>query len=187
MDTAADAPNETQWFVEAGGQRTGPFPESQMIGLIRNAQLSYGTAVWRKGFADWTLIEQTELATHLNALAPPPLSGNRISNTVVWFLAFAPLIGLFLETVIADAMYPFERKLNPNAHANDFWFVTVLLNVGLSFLDERRLRKAGCNTQQFKGWVWLVPVYLYQRAKAAKQNLAYFIVWLVCFAISLAN
>ena len=33
--------------------------------------------------------------------------------------------------------------------------------------------------------VWLIPVYLYQRAKVLNQNLAYFIVWIVCFALML--
>jgi len=28
-----------------------------------------------------------------------------------------------------------------------------------------------------------VPVYLYQRSQALKQNLAYFIVWIVCFLL----
>lgn len=57
-----------------------------------------------------------------------------------------------------------------------YWFITVGLNIALSFADESRLRKAGHNTSKFKGWVWLVPVYLYQRAKATRQNLVYFCV-----------
>ena len=61
------------------------------------------------------------------------------------------------------------------------------LNLFLSVLDERRLRKAGHDTEDFKGWVWLVPVYLYQRAKATRQNLAYFMVWIACFAVVLVS
>ena len=66
-----------------------------------------------------------------------------------------------------------------------YWFVTLGLNIALAFFDEKRLKNAGHNTDKFKGWVWLVPVYLYQRAKATKQNLAYFIVWIVCFVLVL--
>ena len=65
--------------------------------------------------------------------------------------------------------------------AGEFFYITVALNILLSFMDEKRLQKAGHNTASFKGWVWLVPVYLYQRAKHLKQNLAYFIVWVCCF------
>ncbi|MFO1353881.1 MAG: hypothetical protein U1E88_05305 [Acinetobacter sp.] len=38
--------------------------------------------------------------------------------------------------------------------------------------------------EKFKGMVWLVPVYLFQRAKALDQSLAYFIVWIVCFLVA---
>jgi hypothetical protein len=68
-----------------------------------------------------------------------------------------------------------------------YWFITLALNIGLSYFDETRLKKAGHNTDKFKGWVWLVPVYLYQRATNLKQNLAYFIVWIVCFALILLD
>ena len=36
-----------------------------------------------------------------------------------------------------------------------------------------------------KASVSVVPVYLYQRAKLLKQSLAYFIVWIVSFALTL--
>ncbi|MCB1659010.1 MAG: DUF4339 domain-containing protein, partial [Pseudomonadales bacterium] len=64
--------------------------------------------------------------------------------------------------------------------------ITLILNIGLSYWDEKRIKAAGTNTESFSGWVWLVPVYLFQRAKALKQNLAYFIVWIVCFVIVLS-
>lgn len=65
------------------------------------------------------------------------------------------------------------------------WYITLALNILLGIFDEKRLQKAGHNTARFKGWIWLVPVYLYQRAQYLQQNLAYFIVWLVCFALVL--
>ena len=66
-----------------------------------------------------------------------------------------------------------------------FWYVTLGLNIALSFRDARQLRKAGHDTSKFTGWVWLVPVYLFQRAKAMKHNLAYFIIWIACFCLTL--
>ena len=61
-----------------------------------------------------------------------------------------------------------------------------LLNIGLSFWDEKRLQEGGLNTEKFKGWVWLVPVYLFQRAKALKHNMAYFAVWIGAFVLMLS-
>ena len=51
------------------------------------------------------------------------------------------------------------------------------------FYEEKGKRKDGAS--RFRGWVWLIPVHLYQRAKNLQQSLAYFIVWLVYFALVL--
>jgi len=37
------------------------------------------------------------------------------------------------------------------------------------------------------GSAWLVPVYLFNRAKVLKQNNAYFIIWVVLFCLSLVT
>ena len=106
-----------------------------------------------------------------------------VNNTIVWILAFAPLIGLFLE-----ACFAFTVNADTGEAAmdnNKYWFITLALNIGLSYLDENRLKRAGWDTSKFKGMTWLVPVYLFKRAKALNQNLAYFIVWLVCFIFTL--
>ena len=66
-----------------------------------------------------------------------------------------------------------------------YWYITLALNLLLPFFDEKQLQKAGHNTSRFKSWVWLVPVYLCQRAQNLQQNLAYFIVWLACSALIL--
>lgn len=66
-----------------------------------------------------------------------------------------------------------------------YWYITLALNLLLPFFDEKRLQKAGHSTSRFRGWVWLMPVYLYQRANNLQQSLAYFIVWLVYFALVL--
>ena len=67
------------------------------------------------------------------------------------------------------------------------FLVTVILNIALSILDERKLRKAGWDTNKIRGMVWLVPVYLFKRAKLLEQNLAYLIVWLVAFGLVFFN
>lgn len=182
----AQATTEGMWFYEENGQKKGPVSESEMIHFIKSSAISHGTSVWKKGFPDWLRIENTDLRIHLDDSAPPPLSGEHINNTLIWVLAFAPIIGYLLEWFVAGAMHGNNQfGVEIAMENNKYWFVTLGLNIALAFFDEKRLKKAGHNTEKFKGWVWLVPVYLYQRAKATKQNLAYFITWIVCFVLVL--
>lgn len=106
-----------------------------------------------------------------------------VDNGVVWVLAFAPLIGYLLEYIVAYAVNGNEWQAELAMQGKSYWFVTLLLNIGLSLLDEKRLDKSGCDTSKFKGMVWLVPVYLYQRARALRHSLAYFVTWVVCFVL----
>ena len=96
-------------------------------------------------------------------------------NGLVWLLALAPLLGAFLGGLIAGLT---------GGRVDDYWWFTLALNIGLSLLDERRLKKAGHDVAAM-GSAWLVPVYLYRRARTLKQSLGYFVVWCVCFALSL--
>jgi hypothetical protein len=103
----------------------------------------------------------------------------------VWVLAFAPLIGSVMEYLFAHLMHSNSYAAERAYGEGNYWFITLLLNVALSLWDARQLKAAGTDTQQFGRWALVVPVYLFQRAKALKQNLAYFIVWVVCFALVL--
>ena len=182
----AQSTTQNNWFYEENGQKKGPVSENEMVQFIKSSVISHGTSVWKQGFPDWLKVENTDLRVHLYNSAPPPLSGEHINNTLVWVLAFAPLIGYFLEWVVAGAVHGGNEFAAQVAMANSkYWFITLGLNIALAFFDEKRLKNAGHNTDKFKGWVWLVPVYLYQRSKATKQNLAYFIVWIVCFVLVL--
>lgn len=183
MDTSNQ---QKPWFYEAAGERKGGFSEQEMIALIEAGSIHHGTVVWKQGLKDWTSITDTDLASHLHRNGPPPLTGRHVNNTVVWLLAFAPIIGLFIEATVAAFAYNGNEYRMEKALADaEFWYITVILNIALCLWDEKRLKKAGTDTSGFKGMVWIVPVYLYQRAKALNQNLAYFIVWLVCFALML--
>lgn len=179
------AATENLWFYEENGQRLGGIEESAMIALIQSGKLRHGNSVWKQGFADWVKLEETPLRTHLDQLSPPPLTGQHVSNSLVWVLAFAPILGLFLEGFVAMLVYDSENRAMNAVSDGKFFYITVALNILLSVLDEKRLQKAGHNTSAFKGWVWIVPVYLYQRAKQLKQSLAYFAVWIACFVLVL--
>lgn len=178
---------EDEWFYELNGQRKGGVSETTIISLIQSGQLSRTSNVWKQGFSDWVKLEDTPLRVHLVSNTPPPLPGKAVNNTLVWILAFAPPIGLFLEAVIAMIVHGDEDWALEAVFAGQFFYITIAVNILLSILDERQLKKAGYDTRTFKGWVWLVPVYLYQRAKNLKQRLTYFFVWIGWFIVILLS
>lgn len=87
-----------------------------------------------------------------------------MNDTLVWVLAFAPIIGYLMELFVAGAINGSEAAAAQAMENASYWYITLALNLLLSVFDERYLQKAGHHTSRFKGWVWLVPVYLYQRA-----------------------
>lgn len=172
-----------EWFYSRDGERKGAFSQAQMLEMINSGAIGYGTPVWRKGTPEWVSLEHSELSMHLVNQVVPPLTGSQVNNTVVWFLAFAPIIGLFLEYFFSFMINGNTSRAEYAVENGNYWYITVLLNVALSIWDEKILKKAGMDTSKFKIWVCIVPVYLFQRAKFLQQNVAYFIVWLICFAL----
>jgi len=177
--------NEDVWFYEESGERKGGIKHDELIKLIQSGNLSYGSVVWKKGLPEWIKLENTELREHLEEVSPPPLQGQHINNTVVWVLSFAPIIGYFLEVMMALAFNRNDRLAEQALNNSHYFYVTLLLNIGLAYYDEQILSKSGCDTDKFKGMTWFIPVYLYQRAKYLKQNMSYFSVWLGSFILLL--
>lgn len=98
-------------------------------------------------------------------------------NKFIWVLAFAPLIGLFLEYTIAHLFYSSSFKANAAFQAGYFFWVTVLLNIKLCMQDEKHLKKHGIDTQPI-GAAWLVPVYIFKRSKHLQDGPLYFYLWI---------
>jgi hypothetical protein len=172
VDNAATISDE--WHYELNGARLGPVSHSEILSLISNSKLVRGSFVWKKGMSDWAALDSTEFLSQFSD-SPPPLTGEAISNTLVWWLAFAPLVGVFIAGLLSGITHK---------SIGDFWWTTLVLNISLSLLDEKKLKKAGHNTEKM-GSAWIVPLYLFNRAKVLKQNNAYFIVWVVLFCLSL--
>lgn len=161
----------TEWFYEIGGERKGPVKEQEIKNLIVSGVLNYGSRLWNQALRDWRLLEETHFKNLLTE--PPPITGTAISNKLVWWLAFIPLIGYLLEGMIASVTETSMESL---------WFVTLALNIGLSICDEKKLQKAGHDTAKM-GSSWLVPVYLFKRAQTLKQSNSYFVVWISTFLL----
>ena len=179
--------NDNVWYYEVNGVRKGEISEANIAKLIETNILSNDSLVWKKGLSNWIEVQETELNIYIDDSIPPPITGKNINNSIVWTLAIAPILGYFLEAIIANvASGGNEYVASAKLASNSYWYITLLLNIGLSYYDEDVLKKAGHNTNKFKGITWLVPVYLYQRAQFLKQNYAYLIVWLVCFIFILS-
>ena len=175
-----------EWFFDEAGQRRGPFSESEMVEFIRAGRITTGVTVWKSSFSDWLEVEKTSLAPHLQGIAlPPPLRSQRVNNTIVWVLAFAPIIGSILEYIFAYAINPNPFFAQLAYKSGNYWYITLALNIGLSYLDDWQLRKQDIDTGNLTALAFLVPVYLYQRARLLKHNMAYFIAWIVTFIVSL--
>ena len=169
-----------QWHYEEGGERKGPVTEEEIKHLIDNRKIVYGSLIWKRGTSGWIKVDDSGFRDYLQLNQVPPLDGSKVDDKVVWVLAFAPVIGFMLSCMLSGAAHNGSIE-----HASDYWYITLLLNIGLAYFDENRLSKAGHDTSKFKGMVWLVPVYLFQRAKNLNQGNSYFIVWIVCFVLSL--
>lgn len=176
-----------KWHYERDGQRMGGVTVEEMGSLIAQRVVDGRTLVWAQGFKDWTALQETELAVHLTAPdTPPMLPASRISNTVVWVLAAAPVLGALLEGFVAGILSQNEYALSVAISERQYWYITLLLNIGLGILDEQRLKKAGVDTKAFGKMVFVIPVYLWKRAKALNQRPAYFWTWAGLFVLSLA-
>ncbi len=173
--------NIANWYYETNGERNGPVSEETLLQLLKNNTLTTESVVWKAGMVNWLPISNTDLKEKVQYTTPPPLSGKHINNSIVWTLAFAPVIGYWLELFVAYSFYETEALAEEAFVDNELWFITLILNIILSILDERKLGKAGVDTNKFKGLVWIVPVYLYQRARALQHNYAYLITCIVCF------
>lgn len=178
---------EQTWYYETNGKRLGPISETEIVDLITNGTLNAESAVWKRGMKDWEKLEDSELKQFLYKNTPPPLRGSAVKNSIVWFLAFAPIIGKVFESWIAYSVNDSELVAEMAYRSNKYFWVTLILNVGLCYLDSKRLAKAGHDTSAFGAWAFVVPVYLFKRAKALRQSPAYFWVWLVAFIFALLN
>jgi TM2 domain-containing membrane protein YozV len=62
------------WYYEQNGNRIGPVDEVTMRQLIADRTISIDTLVWTNGMANWTPLQQTQLAAGLPV--PPPMPSN---------------------------------------------------------------------------------------------------------------
>ncbi|MBQ3151350.1 MAG: zinc-ribbon domain-containing protein [Clostridia bacterium] len=92
-------------------------------------------------------------------------------NEMIWVAAFAPFIGFSLEIFF---LFIFGW---------DLWFITLLINILFCYLDCYLLGRSGTDTGYLDKTFFLMPVYMFKRAKLNGDSLAYFVTWCICFAV----
>lgn len=96
-------------------------------------------------------------------------------NWTAWAIACAPVLGAILEAMLAKML----------GHASSFLFlVTLGLNIFLCSLDAKALQARGYSEEQL-GNIFLIPIYLFNRAKLLSEKPAYAILWCVLFGLQL--
>ncbi|MDE5604745.1 MAG: zinc-ribbon domain-containing protein [Eubacterium sp.] len=110
-----------------------------------------------------------------NAQQPPIMNNNQQvkldkskNDLLAWLMATVPITGIILGIFL-----PFGG------------WTCLILNIIIGCIDCDSLKKQGIDTSEFGGLAFLVPYYLYRRAKKLNDDLSYFIVWIVLFAISI--
>lgn len=121
--------------------------------------------------------ESAQACPHCGALQQAKSVSNEWGNPMAWVIACAPLIGAFAEELVSG-IFNYGGEL--------LFIVSMGINIFLCDKDEKELAKRGIDTSQL-GNVWLVPIYLFNRAKVLNEKVGYPILWCVLFTAQLAG
>jgi hypothetical protein len=165
--------NTQLWYYSEDGKRVGPVNDEGIRRLVDADVINQNSLMWCEGMTTWSPASQTDIRT-LFGKKPPPLPGESVDNRIVWILAFAPI---FIE-ILSNLILSFD-------YHGPIWLIGYSINSVLCYNDAEKLKNAGHNTKGLTTWVIFVPVYLFLRASRLKQSVAYAVVWLVTFFVSL--
>lgn len=113
------------------------------------------------------IVQSAEKEQSVNSLS-------KIDSNYIWALVLAPIIGAFFKGFIAGLT---------STYIDNWWFVTVIVNITFSYLDAKELKKCGYE-EKFLDNAWFVPMYLYERSKLLKESQMYLIIWTVLLVLS---
>ncbi|MNN23336.1 hypothetical protein D3C81_1367310 [compost metagenome] len=90
-DISLSDQNVEEWYYALNGERHGPISRLELLNLYQSEKIFLGTKVWKSGMSEWADVSHTDLIDI--SIEPPPLKGEDVNNTLVWVLAFTPIIG----------------------------------------------------------------------------------------------
>lgn len=176
----AEGNRPEQYYYEERGTIQDPVPAAEIKRMIAEGKLGYGDKVLRRGSKEWTRLEESEFSSLLTDKAPKPLDADKVSDWAYWTLAFAPIIGLFMSYAAAYMSLDTENALALTAKAQNYWWITVCVNVLLCIIDSQKLKNAGYDIDKYLWAIILVPVYIYKRAQLVGQSQGCLVVWFIC-------
>lgn len=100
-----------------------------------------------------------------------------LQNQFAWLLALTPIFYTVFDLIM-------WQNFNV-APGNISWLIYFGFNTLLAKLDERELERCGVDIQFWLG-AFIVPYYLWKRAKLTDGNQSYLIVWVVSMLVNLA-
>jgi hypothetical protein len=112
------------------------------------------------------VIQQPE--SSLEYGAPPEHTVAAASNLIIWILALSPIVGIFFE-LTGFVLLGLPVPILPD-------IAVIALSIYFGYLDQKKLKAIGHDTSKM-GPPWLVPIYLFKRARILKHKLSYLIVW----------
>jgi len=112
------------------------------------------------------VIQQPE--SSLEYGAPSEYTVPPASNLIIWILALSPVVGIFFE-LIGFMLLGLPVLILPE-------IVVIALSIYLGYIDQKKLKASGHDTSKM-GPPWLVPIYLFKRARILKHKLSYLFVW----------
>lgn len=191
LDGHKEPPENDEWYYNVKGARKGPVSVATIRELLAKNKLDSSDLVWKAGQKDWQTIRESDLGS-LVASEPPPLVGRAVSNTIVWFIAFVPLILGFIDTGMAHNHNTSNIGAAMLARAGQYngpeigFKVSLLAYIFLGAWDTHNLKKAGYANGLKMNFlaILLMPVYLFVRANLLKQRPTYAITWVVLFIVS---
>ena len=64
------------WYYAQGGERIGPFTETDIAQMIGDETITSSTNLWREGMDDWKKAVETEFSGHFSKSASSPDTGS---------------------------------------------------------------------------------------------------------------
>lgn len=166
-----------EWYFEQDGSRQGPVPLESLLALLASKSVTGETLVWNASFgAVWKRLADVHPSS-TNPDGPPPLPQARLrtNDFFAWTIALLPIIGSAVELVVmADA--------GTTPHYGITGLMYFLAYSLLCAADAGQIRKSGSTEAPFF-WFWLVPVYLYKRARLLRRSLTLLWVWIAAIAV----
>ena len=184
----ANEQGSNEWYYVVNGTRQGPTTAKAIKELLNKREIETDTQVWRKGMLEWKSLRESDLA-ELVAAEPPVISPQHIGNGYVWILALLPFVFGVVEAAISVSNQEAAARslvLGFPYHPSKGlpYQVPLLINAGIGWLDDRRLKQAGYGSWVTRATaVLLQPVYLFLRAKRLKQRPYYAIAWILSMVV----